>query len=258
MNGSEHLRQTLEYYKQQLQKKREELRPLELMIRQLERELGEAANGQEPAEIGVSASDSSAMADSFAGVLGNRPPEIRPDEFFGMSQSEAAKAYLRKIGRAVSLDELVTCLNKGGARVGGANPKRTLYVSLMRNPMREFVSPSENHIGLRAFYPGLPKAEKARSAKVRKPKPTKRHRATGRNRAAQQKKAANEGKDEPAAPNRIRSTLIDALSTGEAQTKAELVKAVEAKLGQVPRIAVFGALRSKEFREVDGKIKLAR
>src|SRR3989442_4765185 len=90
MNGSEHLRQTLEYYRQQRLKKLDELRPLELMIRQLEKELGEAATGAASGDMALSLSDGLPMADSFNGSI--RPAEIRADECFGMSQSDAARA----------------------------------------------------------------------------------------------------------------------------------------------------------------------
>jgi hypothetical protein len=69
-----------------------------------------------------------------------------------MSQSEAAKAYLRKIGHAVHFDELVAALKKGGATLGGKDPRKTLYVSLARNPKKEFVWPSDDHISLGEFY----------------------------------------------------------------------------------------------------------
>jgi hypothetical protein len=69
-----------------------------------------------------------------------------------MTQGEAAKAYLRKIGRAIPFEELVSALRSGGATLGGADPKKTLYVSLARNPKKEFVWPQEGYIGLGEFY----------------------------------------------------------------------------------------------------------
>ena len=69
-----------------------------------------------------------------------------------MSQSEAAKEYLRLVGRAISMDDLVAALRAGGAQVGGADPKRTLYVSLKANPKKEFVWPNTDTVGLAEFY----------------------------------------------------------------------------------------------------------
>ena len=69
------------------------------------------------------------------------------------------------VGQAVSLDEIVEALNKGGCKVGGADPKRTLYISLVRNT-REFVPPQAGYIGLRKFYPNL----KGNQTKQKRPK----------------------------------------------------------------------------------------
>ena len=258
MNGTEHLRQTLDYYKQQLQKKLEELSPLQLMIRQLERELGESSNATDLPES--SSSGLSAGLPAYTPFTTERSTDIRPDEFYGMSQSEAAKAYLKKVGRAISLDELVAALNKGGARVGGASPKKTLYVSLMRNPLREFVTPSENHIGLRAFYPGLPKAEKAaKTGKAKKGKPRKKLRPMKKSTSAPTSKAADTAKTKMSntgsAP--LKTVIHEIVGHGEPKTVDEIIKAVEGKLGKVSKIAVHGTLRSKEFRQVEGKYQVA-
>jgi hypothetical protein len=115
------------------------------MIRQLERDLGEASTVENP----------SVAPDMGTSKSGLHPMNfIKPDEFFGLSQSDAAKAYLRKVGHAVPFEELVIALRKGGAKLGGADPKKTLYVSLARNPRKEFVWPSTDHISLSEFYEG--------------------------------------------------------------------------------------------------------
>jgi hypothetical protein len=146
----EPLRRTLEYYRQQRQQKLDELRPIETMIRQLERDLGEAPS---LADVGNEVTTAAAISGSSAiGLIISPMFSLRPDEFYGMSQSEAAKAYLRKVGRAIPFDELVQALRKGGAKLGGADPKKTLYVSLARNPRKEFVWPSTDHISLSEFY----------------------------------------------------------------------------------------------------------
>jgi hypothetical protein len=147
MQDMEHLRRTLEYYRQLRQQKLEEIRPIEMMIRQLEIDLGEPPSVDATATREVS-------VPSTEGVIVNPGigTYIKPDEFFGMSQNDAARAYLRKIGRAVPFDDLVTALQKGGAKLGGADPKKTLYVSLARNPNKEFVWPQDGIIGLREFY----------------------------------------------------------------------------------------------------------
>jgi hypothetical protein len=160
-----------------------------------------------------------------------------------MSQSDAARAYLKKVNRAVSFDHLVQTLRKGGAEVGGADPKKTLYVSLMRNPKGEFVIPSEGHVGLRAFYPGLPKA-----GKTMKPKKAKKA-----------KRSKKSGVPTEKAPSDIMVGLKQILSHGEPKTKGELVKALEEKLGhKIAPISVAGSLRSKTFKASDGKYEIAK
>ncbi len=165
MDANDHLRKTLEYYRQQLHQKFVDMRPqleqirsLELMIRQLERELGEAPSS-DVSQSPLALSDNFSVSDSASTKNGSTTAMgVRPDEFFTMTQSEAAKAYLKKVGHAISFDELVAALRKGGAQLGGADPKRTLYVSLARNPRKEFVWPSADHIGLSEFYGGRPRA----------------------------------------------------------------------------------------------------
>jgi hypothetical protein len=193
--------------------------------------------------MNLSVSDRKSMSDSVSLSNNGRSSDVRPDEFFGMSQSDAARAYLNKVGRAVSFDQLVQVLRRGGAEVGGAEPKKTLYVSLMRNPKGEFVIPSEGHVGLRVFYPGLPKA--GRTPKAKKGKKAKRR----------QKGASPAKKD----PSDIMVGLKQILAHSEPKTKGELVESLAEKLGhKIAPISVAGALRSKVFSEEDGKYSLAK
>lgn len=254
MNGNDHLRQTLEYYRQQLQKKMEELVPLQLMIRNLERDLGESPSVPDAPELASSA------AFQPLAFGGDRSADIRPDEFYGMSHNEAAKTYLTKIGRAISLDELVSALKKGGAQVGGATPKKSLYVSLMRNPLREFVSPSENHVGLRSFYPGLPKGDRAAKAtKAKKGKPRKKTLRPMKNskRTASGKKADGTGEIKTAQQNQapakeVPIALHSLMKDGKSRSKSEIVKELEANLGHpIAKIAVYGTLKSKQYEKQD-------
>src|SRR5438105_566142 len=116
MEDLEPLRKTLEHYRQLRQQKLDELRPIESMIRQLENDLGESPSVPEVDP------DVAAQATAPAGVqritLG-RMAFIKPDEFYAMSQTDAAKAYLRMVGHAIPFDNLVAALRKGGAKLGG-------------------------------------------------------------------------------------------------------------------------------------------
>src|SRR5690348_12213493 len=143
MNEREHLRQTLDYYRKLRQQKLdqikpflEELKPVEAMIRQLEIDLGEPPSVE-------SAPITEPVRESANAPATGRPAALLPDQFFGMSQSEAAKAYLRLVGRAITFDELVEALQRGGAKLGGADPKKTLYVSLLGTRARSSCGPQK-------------------------------------------------------------------------------------------------------------------
>jgi hypothetical protein len=155
MDELEHLRRTLDHYRQQLDQKLEELKPIEQMIRQLEIDLGEppsSAQHELSDTIGSSMATPSPSGSFATSGSYIKSPLISADAFYGMSQSEAAKKYLRLVKRAVPFEELVSALRKGGATLGGKDPKKTLYVSLARNPKKEFVWPSDDHISLGEFY----------------------------------------------------------------------------------------------------------
>jgi hypothetical protein len=265
MNGKDHLKETLEYYRQQRARKIEELRPIDLMIRNLERELGE--NPTNPVDLYDSATPQvSEVLDNLQTVSGTQP-SIRPDEFYQMSQTEAAKVYLRKVGRAIGFDQLVEALRKGGATLGGADPKKTLYVSLARNPRREFVYPSDGFIGLSEFYQDRGKPMSLRKVKKggkKKTKSAKRKRAV---------KAANGKKEKIAAvttsiPKAEKETahvnvgevVREVMRDGKPRTREDIFKAVETKLGHpIAPIAVYGTLRGKGFSaDDDGKISLVQ
>jgi hypothetical protein len=150
MADLEALRRALEHYEQQREQKvkefEEALRPIDLMIWQLKRDLGESADGEPPS------APANSLLSSSGTVSGKSSVSVKPDEFFRMNQTDAARAYLKKVGHSIPFDDLVTALRKGGAKLGGADPKKTLYVSLARNPRKEFVWPSKDYIGLNEFY----------------------------------------------------------------------------------------------------------
>jgi hypothetical protein len=156
MVDTSHLRQTLDHYRKQRQQKIDEIRPvlnevaaLDVLIRKLADDAGEPANIQ-PFNIEGAATPSVAASGPASPVTGRH--SLRPDEFFGMTQTDAARSYLKTVKRAITFDELISALRSGGCPVGGADPKRTLYVSLSRNPKKEFVFPSKEHVGLAEFY----------------------------------------------------------------------------------------------------------
>jgi hypothetical protein len=153
MEENSTLRPALEHYRAQRLKLLEQLKPIELMIRQLEKDLGEPSSfiDAPDAPDSIPATPEN-LSRYLTGLSKNPVIQVRPDQFFGMSQSEAAKAYLRNFTSAIPFDQLVAALQSGGATLGGADPGKTLYVSLARNPRKEFVWPSKGYIGLAEFY----------------------------------------------------------------------------------------------------------
>lgn len=103
---------------------------------------------------------------------GGAPLAIRPDQFFGMSQTEATDAYLRMVGHAVHIKQILEAIKRGGVHVGGADPQTTLYRGLVRGT-RKFVLVSPQTFGLIEFYPNRAKKEK-REPKKRKAKRKKK------------------------------------------------------------------------------------
>jgi hypothetical protein len=157
MAENEPLRKALEHYLEQKRGKLEEVRQLDLMIARLSRDLGEPNVETQIVEapsdsMGNGWQEKAEIALQPAGGRAN----VRPDEFFGMTYTTAAKGYLEKVRHAVSMDELLEALDRGGCPVGGKDPKKTLYISLVRD-VRNFVpiSGKSGYLGLRKFYPNL-------------------------------------------------------------------------------------------------------
>ena len=184
---------------------------------------------------------------------------MRPDEFFSMTQTDAARAYLKKVGRATSIEQLLEGMKRGGAHVGGADPKNTLYVSLMRNPKQEFVKVGEGFIGLRDFYPGLPKPTKNG---VRN-RPAKRAPKRRRVRAVNRSSAAEKVEQPPRFPridkSQVHAAISKVLSDGHGHTAEDILKSVNREFGfEVKPIYVIGSLRGKAFEKLDGKYSLKK
>ena len=197
-----------------------------------------------------------------------RQPEIRPDEFVGQKQTDAAKSYLGKIGHAVSLDQIVEALRKGGANLGGADPKRTLYVSLARNPTKEFHFLEGGYIGLSKFYPGLPKSGNGRTAggkkrklKVKR-KTSAKHRGTSATKEKPPRAAPKKKPAEPTATTEgsLTNIIREFLKDGALRSPKSIHQTVEAKLGHtVKKISVIGTLNNrKQFEKVEKEYRLLK
>lgn len=242
MANNDYLRQTLEHYRQQKQAQLEDLRKTEALILHFEKELGEAS--------GTESGEAVPLDYGNVGELRSSPPRavaIEPDDFFGMTQTQAAKAYLLRVKKAVSIDQIVDALQRGGANLGGVDPKKTLSVSLARNPLREFVSPREGYFGLREFYPNLPKAVSKLKHKKKKKKKKKR---------AIENAAPRKVDDTSEKP--VKTAVRQALGGGRNLSLEEIVTFVEKQLGR--KVATFGiraTLRGKDFTKEGDAYRLA-
>lgn len=79
---------------------------------------------------------------------------IRPDEFYGLSYTDATERYLKKMGHAMSLDDIYDTLMKGGIVFTG-NGRNTLNIMLTRATRKfaKIISDSVIHFGLLEWYP---------------------------------------------------------------------------------------------------------
>jgi hypothetical protein len=187
MADNDKLRGALEVYLEQKRAKLEEVRQIDLIISRLSRDLGEGV--REPqGEPEVNGPDDTgpgeAWGESAFAPASNRAAgkaNVRPDAFFGMTYSTAAAAYLESVGHAVSMDELLDALNKGGSPVGGKEPKKTLYISLVR-AVKTFVPiPGRSgFLGLRKFYPNLKAVKDSADATAKGKKKKKAKKKPGR------------------------------------------------------------------------------
>jgi len=93
------------------------------------------------------------------------PVHVQEGEFYGLSQTAAAVAFLTKAGRTrpQRTGQIVEALAKGGIKIGGKNPPEdTIYKILNRDP--RFHRPAPNTWGLSAWYPNVAKKGGPKSA----------------------------------------------------------------------------------------------
>jgi hypothetical protein len=179
-------------------------------------------------------------------LMGGKP-KLRADEFFGLTQAEAARRYLKRVGQAVSFDELVHALQEGGCRLTGTNPQKVLYISLIRNT-RDFVPPRPGFVGLREFYPARARAT---GEKVKNGVKT-------RNRVKSRVPTTSEIKASRRKPGDVAKAIAQVMKDKQPRSPQELAEAVSEKLGRpVQDFAIRGALSgNKEFEQFEGKYRL--
>ena len=282
MAEQDFLRQTLDYYRQQLKRKRDEILPLELTVRQLELELGET--GGEPLDLSGLVPAAEGGVERRAGTNVNaRPVEIRPDQFYGLSISDAARQYLASVGHAVATEELIDALRKGGCRLSGQYASKVIYTALIRNT-KDFTVPQQGYVGLRSFYPNL-KSASARPVGKSNGKGKAKHKPKAKTKRASQGGKSVKGTTVRSAPKAqpasstadtqqvngsgeprsvaqsapVKNVVREILADGELHPGKSIVEAAQAKLGSSIRpFTVFGVLRQKEFEKVEDQFRLIK
>src|SRR5438034_7341112 len=80
-----------------------------------------------PGGISIQSVDSLKMQDGASVAVARA---VQPGDFFAMSQADAAREYLKRLGRAATLDDIFSALQRGGVRFQGKDPTKNLYISL--------------------------------------------------------------------------------------------------------------------------------
>ena len=149
-----HINKTLEDLKQQLAAKVAEAKKVLAAVNTLEELLGLPQTTLGDLGASVSLQESVGISDSVK-VTFSSPKSatnsIRPDEYLGVDPLKAAKQYMRRVGRAVHIDEIAEAISKGGAAISGAAWKDKLLRSLTRSTA-DVVKVQEGTFGLAEFY----------------------------------------------------------------------------------------------------------
>lgn len=96
----------------------------------------------------------------------NTSVAIRADEYFGKKFNDAAEMYIRKIGSAVSLEQIIDGVKRGGFRFETTPNKMKLYKSLaLSNRKFRLIDRDTQTFGLVDFYKNIPKKDKKRGMK---------------------------------------------------------------------------------------------
>jgi hypothetical protein len=82
---------------------------------------------------------------------------IKPDQFYGKSNTVAAEEYLKMLHHSTSIENIYKVLIKGGIVFSGRDPQKSLYVSLVRAHKKfERVGKGKHTtFGLKEWYPDV-------------------------------------------------------------------------------------------------------
>lgn len=202
--STSHLNKTLEDFKRELSAKLSDIKKILALINMLEDRLALPLTPP-PSELtsGALVQDTASMGDSVLVSVASAKSilnGIRPDEYLGQAPLDAAKIFLRRVHRAVGLDEIAEAVQKGGALTTGSDWKEKLDASLLRST-REVVKVQNGIYGLAEFYT-LEQLKALRGTRPQRPKNDgkKRRRGRPKKRAGKGKIAATKKEPVPSVP----------------------------------------------------------
>jgi hypothetical protein len=147
------LRKARQHFIDKLTEKAPEIRPLIQRIISFDQDLNETTDVMAIIVGGDSSLPTPTTASGNGQVqVGGARIALRPDEFTGKSYLDSAKTYLERVNHAVSVEDLLDALKRGGSPVGGKTPKKTLYVSLVRGREVVPIPGQSGWVGLRKWY----------------------------------------------------------------------------------------------------------
>lgn len=139
---------------QMISEYRKKIDTYQAMIAEWEKELGFS-----PATVSVGGEpdQSKGKAAPGADILSM----VRGFQFFGKTQTDAAKALLEIVGHPLTTEQIMEGVEKGGVKLGGKTPKdkkQNFYTILNRS--KEFGRAAKNTWGI-VGWPGISKSEAA-------------------------------------------------------------------------------------------------
>ena len=177
----DHIRRTLEDFRQQLSVKMSEAAKVLAVVNALEEQLGlpkTSPNNAGGVSWNVALGEEVRISDGGQGSSSPALNAIRPDEYLGDAPLEAAKKYLRRVRRAASLDDIADAVSKGGAAIRGTEWKSELDASLTRST-REVVKVRDGMYGLVEFYTEE-QLKGLRATRRQRPEPVRRRQGARR------------------------------------------------------------------------------
>jgi hypothetical protein len=128
---------------------RKKVETYKAMIAEWEKELGVTSTSNGSSDSEVHAKPKSATSD-IASL-------VRNFQFYGKTQTDAARALLEMVGHPLTTEEVMEGLTKGGVSIGGKTPrdkKQNFYTILNRS--KDFGRAAKNTWGLTS-WPGITK-----------------------------------------------------------------------------------------------------